>query len=128
MNSLRNKLRYVLNEEVPLREEPTYDAKLRALPREHRDQLAGLIDSAYEQYTSEEGRPFLPILTSDLDMSVRASNCLTDLRKDGIETVGELVQMSPGELLKYQRLGRKSLDEIEEILSIMGLKLMENDK
>lgn len=57
---------------------------------------------------------------SELELSVRSANCLREAK---IHTVGELVQKNPQELLKYRNFGKKSLAEIEELLSSMGLSL-----
>ena len=54
----------------------------------------------------------------ELELSVRSYNCL---RNAGIRTIGELVQKSEGDMLKTKNFGRKSLTEIREILSDMGL-------
>ena len=54
----------------------------------------------------------------DLELSVRATNCL---RSANIALVGELVQRSEAEMLKTKNFGRKSLDEIKEVLHDMGL-------
>ncbi|MDH4230143.1 MAG: DNA-directed RNA polymerase subunit alpha [Nitrospirota bacterium] len=57
---------------------------------------------------------------SDLELSVRAANCL---KGAGISTLAELVQRSEGEMLKTKNFGKKSLDEILEVLHEMGLHL-----
>jgi DNA-directed RNA polymerase subunit alpha len=54
----------------------------------------------------------------ELELSVRSSNCL---RAAEIKTIGELVQKSEAEMLKYRNFGRKSLKEIQDILGEMGL-------
>ncbi len=54
----------------------------------------------------------------DLELSVRATNCLRGIN---IATVGELVQRSENEMLKTKNFGRKSLEEIKEVLLSMGL-------
>ena len=54
----------------------------------------------------------------DLELSVRASNCL---RSANIALVGELVQRSENEMLKTKNFGKKSLDEIKNVLLDMGL-------
>lgn len=54
----------------------------------------------------------------DLELSVRATNCL---RSANIALVGELVQRSESEMLKTKNFGRKSLDEIKSVLLDMGL-------
>jgi len=53
----------------------------------------------------------------ELELSVRSYNCL---KNAGIKTIGELVQKSEGEMLKTKNFGRKSLNEIKEILNEMG--------
>ncbi len=56
----------------------------------------------------------------ELELSVRSYNCL---KNANIQTIGELVQKSESEMLKTKNFGRKSLNEIKEILSTMGLSL-----
>jgi DNA-directed RNA polymerase alpha subunit len=56
----------------------------------------------------------------ELSISVRAANCFRD---QNIVHVGDLVKKSAKELLLYPNFGRKSLKEIEELLSSMGLRL-----
>lgn len=54
----------------------------------------------------------------DLELSVRATNCL---RSANISTVGELVQKTEADMLRTKNFGRKSLDEIKSVLLNMGL-------
>jgi DNA-directed RNA polymerase subunit alpha len=56
----------------------------------------------------------------ELELSVRSYNCL---KNAGIKTIRELVQKTEGEMLKTKNFGRKSLNEIKEILTGMGLSL-----
>jgi DNA-directed RNA polymerase subunit alpha len=56
----------------------------------------------------------------ELELSVRSYNCL---KNANIQTIGELVQKSEAEMLKTKNFGRKSLNEIKEILASMGLGL-----
>jgi len=56
----------------------------------------------------------------ELDLSVRAENCL---QAANIKFIGDLVQKTEGEMLKTKNFGRKSLKEIKELLSEMGLQL-----
>ncbi|MEA2013809.1 MAG: DNA-directed RNA polymerase subunit alpha [Thermodesulfobacteriota bacterium] len=56
----------------------------------------------------------------DLELSVRSANCL---KNAGIQYIGELIQKTESEMLKTQNFGRKSLNEIKEILAEMGLNL-----
>jgi DNA-directed RNA polymerase subunit alpha len=56
----------------------------------------------------------------ELELSVRSYNCL---KNANIRTIRELVQKTEGEMLKTKNFGRKSLNEIKEILTTMGLGL-----
>src|SRR6058998_1640615 len=56
----------------------------------------------------------------ELELSVRSYNCL---KNANIQTIGELVQKTEAEMLKTKNFGRKSLNEIKEILQTMGLSL-----
>src|SRR5579864_4474459 len=56
----------------------------------------------------------------ELELSVRSYNCL---KNANIQTIGELVQKTEAEMLRTKNLGRKSLNEIKEILANMGLHL-----
>lgn len=56
----------------------------------------------------------------ELELSVRSSNCLENAN---IKYIGELVQKSEAEMLRTKNFGRKSLNEIKEILAEMGLSL-----
>jgi len=56
----------------------------------------------------------------ELELSVRSANCL---KNAGIKLIGELVSRSEAEMLKTQNFGRKSLNEIKDILGEMGLTL-----
>ncbi|MBI3087582.1 MAG: DNA-directed RNA polymerase subunit alpha [Candidatus Omnitrophica bacterium] len=69
---------------------------------------------------SEELAEKLRTPIGELELSVRAANCLREAK---IHTISELVQKSSQELLKYRNFGKKSLAEIEELLKGMGLSL-----
>ncbi len=56
----------------------------------------------------------------DLELSVRSANCL---KNDNIVYIGDLVQKSEQEMLRTPNFGRKSLNEIKEVLAAMGLSL-----
>ncbi|TCD05453.1 DNA-directed RNA polymerase subunit alpha [Erythrobacteraceae bacterium CFH 75059] len=56
----------------------------------------------------------------ELELSVRSANCL---KNDNIIYIGDLVQKSEAEMLRTPNFGRKSLNEIKEVLSSMGLRL-----
>lgn len=69
---------------------------------------------------SEELLEKLRTPIAELELSVRAANCLREAK---IQTIGELVRKTSQELLKYRNFGKKSLAEIEELLTGMGLAL-----
>jgi DNA-directed RNA polymerase subunit alpha len=76
-----------------------------------------------EERAAEEPPPLNENLyrgVNELELSVRAANCL---RNASIRYIGELVQKSEQEMLKTKNFGRKSLNEIKEILAEMGLSL-----
>jgi DNA-directed RNA polymerase subunit alpha len=76
-----------------------------------------------ERETTEEGRKINENLyrsVEELELSVRSANCL---KNADINLIGELVQRSEAEMLKTQNFGRKSLNEIKDILAEMGLTL-----
>ncbi|TKB90986.1 MAG: 30S ribosomal protein S11 [Nitrospira sp.] len=57
---------------------------------------------------------------NELELSVRAANCL---KNANIKTIADLVQKTEGEMLRTKNFGKKSLNEIKEILTEMGLGL-----
>jgi len=81
-----------------------------------------------ESATSIEDKAKLALSINDLDLSVRAKNCL--IRAE-IQTVGELISKEEGELLAYKNFGKNSLDEIKTKLEELGFSLkareQEND-
>jgi DNA-directed RNA polymerase subunit alpha len=68
----------------------------------------------------ELANPNLFRSVDELELSVRSANCLQNAN---IRYIGELVQRSEGEMLKTKNFGRKSLNEIKEVLQSMGLSL-----
>ena len=60
----------------------------------------------------------LPV--SELELSVRSSNCL---REAGIKSIADLVKKTEEEMLSFKNFGKKSLSEIKELLLDMGLTL-----
>ena len=56
----------------------------------------------------------------ELELSVRSANCL---KNDNIVYIGDLVQKTEAEMLRTPNFGRKSLNEIKEVLAQMGLHL-----
>src|SRR5207342_3427351 len=67
--------------------------------------------------------PFNPALlkkVDELELSVRSANCL---KNDNIVYIGDLIQKTEAEMLRTPNFGRKSLNEIKEVLASMGLHL-----
>jgi len=86
------------------------------LPEEEKEEDEGLDDLKQKLLT--------PI--SELELSVRSSNCLVQA---GIKKIGELVQKTEKQMLSYKNFGKKSAAEIKQILESMELSLgMEIDK
>jgi hypothetical protein len=78
---------------------------------------------ATSQLLAIEHLPFNPAFLTrvdDLELSVRTANCL---RNDNIAYIGDLVQRTEAEMLRTPNFGRKSLNEIREVLAQMGLRL-----
>jgi DNA-directed RNA polymerase subunit alpha len=71
----------------------------------------------------DAGLEFNPLLlkkVDELELSVRSANCL---KNDNIVYIGDLIQKTEAEMLRTPNFGRKSLNEIKEVLSGMGLHL-----
>jgi DNA-directed RNA polymerase subunit alpha len=64
--------------------------------------------------------PVLLRPVDDLELTVRSANCL---KAENIYYIGDLIQRTENELLKTPNLGRKSLNEIKEVLAARGLTL-----
>ena len=67
----------------------------------------------------------LEMTIEELDLSVRAYNCL---KRAGINNVSELVTKNQEDMMKVRNLGRKSLEEVEQKLSALGLSLRPNEE
>jgi DNA-directed RNA polymerase subunit alpha len=76
-----------------------------------------LIESASEEIEDKFNENLLRGV-NELELSVRSANCL---KNANIKTIADLVQRTEGEMLKTKNFGRKSLNEIKEILNEMGL-------
>jgi DNA-directed RNA polymerase subunit alpha len=79
--------------------------------------------AAFESGASAASQQFDPILlrpVDDLELTVRSANCL---KAENIYYIGDLIQRTENELLKTPNLGRKSLNEIKEVLAQRGLTL-----
>jgi DNA-directed RNA polymerase subunit alpha len=91
------------------------------------DQLGMFVNFEEPQrLRTEEPRIELPFNANllrkvdELELSVRSANCL---KNDNIVYIGDLVQKSEQEMLRTPNFGRKSLNEIKEVLTVMGLSL-----
>jgi len=79
-----------------------------------------------KERVTDESKPdlaFNPVLlkkVDELELSVRSANCL---KNDNIIYIGDLVQKTEAEMLRTPNFGRKSLNEIKEVLASMGLRL-----
>jgi DNA-directed RNA polymerase subunit alpha len=82
------------------------------------DEPAEAAPQAHE--VSESLNPHLFRSVDELELSVRSANCLQNAN---IRYIGELVQRTESEMLKTKNFGRKSLNEIKEVLASMGLSL-----
>ncbi len=93
-----------------------------------RDQLSvfvgeDIIEEVVEEKVEDRGDKFNDNLfrrIDELELSVRSANCLENA---DIKFIGELVQKTEAEMLRTKNFGRKSLNEIKQILSDMGLGL-----
>lgn len=65
----------------------------------------------------------LALPVEELDFSVRAYNCL---KREGVNSVGDLIQRSEQDLMDIRNFGQKSIDEVKQKLSAMGLSLRED--
>ena len=86
-------------------------------------QLEGNELAAFESPAQRSSQQFDPILlrpVDELELTVRSANCL---KAENIYYIGDLIQRTENELLKTPNLGRKSLNEIKEVLASRGLTL-----
>ena len=86
-------------------------------------QLEGNELAAFDSPAPRSAQQFDPILlrpVDELELTVRSANCL---KAENIFYIGDLIQRSENELLKTPNLGRKSLNEIKEVLASRGLTL-----
>ena len=99
-----------------------------AILRRHLDVFVDY-DEAYVEFEvpkrerrdeEEELRRLLLMPISEIELSVRAANCIESAQ---IQTIGDLVQKTEADMLKYRNFGKKSLAEIRGILEGMGLTL-----
>jgi len=82
--------------------------------------LEGTAEPSSAQRVSPTVDPILLRPVDDLELTVRSANCL---KAENIYYIGDLIQRTENELLKTPNLGRKSLNEIKEVLAARGLTL-----
>ncbi len=94
--------------------------ELRAAPGGQLDGTGGNGASAASPAASGAAGPMQDILIEELELGVRSYNCL---KRAGIQTVGDLISKSEGELNAIPNFGKKSIDEVIETLHARGLDL-----
>ncbi|MGL5632764.1 MAG: DNA-directed RNA polymerase subunit alpha C-terminal domain-containing protein, partial [Azovibrio sp.] len=82
--------------------------------------LEGTAPAAEAEKPAQVVDPVLLRPVDDLELTVRSANCL---KAENIYYIGDLIQRTENELLKTPNLGRKSLNEIKEVLASRGLTL-----
>ena len=87
------------------------------------EQIVTTLPKAKSDSEAKPELPFNPALlkkVDELELSVRSANCL---KNDNIVYIGDLIQKTEAEMLRTPNFGRKSLNEIKEVLAGMGLHL-----
>ena len=116
------------NASIEPKEALIYAAKVMNKHLEFFFTLGELPEEEYEELSPEESSLFekLKIPVSELELSVRSSNCLRDA---DIKTLLDLVEKTEPEILSYRNFGKKSLNEVSALLKTMGLSFgMKIDK
>jgi len=91
------------------------------LPTGHAPAMGGgMTVHTPEESDANQLNRYLLKKVDELELSVRSANCL---KNDNIIYIGDLVQKTEAEMLRTPNFGRKSLNEIKEVLSSMGLRL-----
>jgi len=85
--------------------------------------LPGVLGSGAGGGSSRPPNAMDDILIEELELGVRSYNCL---KRAGIQTVGDLVAKSEGELNAIPNFGKKSIDEVVETLGARGLHLRQD--
>lgn len=86
------------------------------------DKNAIEFEEVHDRQDDEKGKlkKLLSMSVNEIELSVRAANCLNNAN---ITTVGQLAMKTEAEMLKYRNFGKKSLNEIKEKLTALGLSL-----
>lgn len=89
------------------------------------DLTVNVVHVDYNEPENDTKEKVLEMTIEELDLSVRAFNCL---KRAGINTVAELVQRNQEDMMKVRNLGKKSLEEVEQKLIALGLSLKSGDE
>lgn len=89
------------------------------------DLTVNVVHVDYNEPENDTKEKVLEMTIEELDLSVRAFNCL---KRAGINTVAELVQRNQEDMMKVRNLGKKSLEEVEQKLIALGLALKSGDE
>ena len=89
------------------------------------DLTVNVVRVDYNEPENDSKEKVLEMTIEELDLSVRAFNCL---KRAGINTVAELVQRNQEDMMKVRNLGKKSLEEVEQKLIGLGLALKSSDE
>ena len=89
------------------------------------DLTVNVVRVDYNEPESDNKDKGLEMTIEELDLSVRAFNCL---KRAGINTVAELVQRNQEDMMKVRNLGKKSLEEVEQKLIALGLALKTSEE
>jgi DNA-directed RNA polymerase subunit alpha len=96
------------------------DSQIRALPTAGMVGTPGVAAPEGAATDTNQLNRYLLKKVDELELSVRSANCL---KNDNIIYIGDLVQKTEAEMLRTPNFGRKSLNEIKEVLASMGLRL-----
>ena len=89
------------------------------------DLTVNVVRVDYNEPENDSKEKVLEMTIEELDLSVRAFNCL---KRAGINTVAELVQRNQEDMMKVRNLGKKSLEEVEQKLIGLGLALKSSEE
>ncbi|MBR1711615.1 MAG: DNA-directed RNA polymerase subunit alpha [Clostridia bacterium] len=84
-----------------------------------------VVTIGFNEKEDDQREKVLEMTIEELDLSVRAYNCL---KRASINSVAELVQKNQDDMMKVRNLGKKSLEEVEQKLATLGLALRANEE
>ena len=89
------------------------------LPEEEEEE-----EATFPEEEEDDSSKVLDMTIEDLDLSVRSFNCL---KRANINTVADLAEKTEDDMMKVRNMGKKSLDEVQKKLEMMGLSLASED-